>query len=62
LKKGDSTSRSCPLFQQTCNAAKVLDVKEGRYSQAKAAQLLKLSVRQVRRLQRRWPRAVGCIT
>jgi transposase len=35
--------------------ARVLrDVKEGRFSQAKAAQLLKLSVRQVRRLQRRW--------
>ena len=29
------------------------DVKEGRYTQAKAAELLKLSVRQVRRLQER---------
>jgi transposase len=32
------------------------DVKEGRYTQAKAAELLKLSVRQVRRLQKRWSR------
>ena len=32
------------------------DVKEGRYTQAKAAELLKLSVRQVRRLQERWGR------
>lgn len=30
------------------------DVEEGKCSQAKAAQLLKLSVRQVRRLQERW--------
>jgi hypothetical protein len=28
------------------------DVKEGRYTQVKAAELLKLTVRQVRRLQR----------
>ena len=32
------------------------DVKEGRYTQAKAAELLKLSVRQVRRLQERCAR------
>src|SRR4051794_5474760 len=32
------------------------DVKEGRYTQVKAAELLKLSVRQVRRLQARWSR------
>jgi transposase len=32
------------------------DVKEGRYTQAKAAELLKLSVRQLRRLQMRWRR------
>src|ERR1700737_460503 len=30
------------------------DVKEGRFSQAKAAEILKLSVRQLRRLQQRW--------
>jgi transposase len=30
------------------------DVEEGRCSQAKAAQLLKLTVRQVRRMQQRW--------
>ncbi len=32
------------------------DVKEGRYTQGKAAELLKLSTRQVRRLQKRWRR------
>jgi hypothetical protein len=32
------------------------DVKEGRYTQAKAAELLKLTARQVRRLQQRWRR------
>jgi transposase len=32
------------------------DVKEGRYTQAKAAELLKLTVRQTRRLQQRWHR------
>ena len=30
------------------------DVEEGRFTQAKAAQLLKLTARQVRRLQLRW--------
>src|SRR6185295_19158006 len=43
------------MSQRERDRARVLrDVKEGRFSQAKAAQLLKLSVRQVRRLQRRW--------
>src|SRR6516165_824606 len=32
------------------------DVEEGRFSQVKAAELLKLSVRQLRRLQERWRR------
>ena len=30
------------------------DVKEGRFSQVKAAELVKLTVRQLRRLQQRW--------
>jgi transposase len=43
------------MSQRERDRARVLrDVKEGRFSQAKAAQLLKLSVRQVRRLQQRW--------
>ena len=43
------------MSQRERDRARVLrDVKEGRFSQAKAAQLLKLSVRQVRRLQQSW--------
>jgi len=43
------------MSQWERDRARVLrDVREGRFSQVKAAQLLKLSVRQVRRLQRRW--------
>jgi transposase len=43
------------MSQRERDRSRVLqDVKEGRFSQAKAAQLLKLSVRQVRRLQVRW--------
>lgn len=43
------------MSQRERDRSRVLrDVKEGRFSQAKAAQLLKLSVRQVRRLQLRW--------
>lgn len=43
------------MSQRERDRSRVLrDVKEGRFSQAKAAQLLKLSVRQVRRLQERW--------
>lgn len=43
------------MSQRERDRARVLrDLEEGRFSQAKAAALLKLTVRQVRRLQQRW--------
>lgn len=50
-EKGDRIEMS----QRERDRARILHgVEEGRFTQAKAAQLLKLTVRQVRRLQRRW--------
>jgi hypothetical protein len=50
-EKGDRIEMS----QRERDRLRVLqDVEEGRFTQAKAAQLLKLSVRQLRRLQQRW--------